>query len=122
MWLLSLLLLAVTGALGLYNGVTEHLESPTALQLSVRAGVFAYGVLGWIAAWGMLRGRAWSSRAAAGWGVVITFVAATAVLAYANEEATVGGSIGAGLATAIIAAAVVWTARATVIAGTPAPR
>jgi len=112
-WVVSLLLLVANGVLGLYNGVTERNDAPTLFQSSVRAGVILYGVLGLVAGWAMLRRRPWSVQAAIAWGVVITYVAATAALAYAGDHATIAGAIASGIASALIAAGVVWTARAT---------
>ena len=45
-WVLSLLLLFGTGALGLSNGVRELANTLTPLQRSVSIGVLVYGVLG----------------------------------------------------------------------------
>lgn len=110
-WLLSILLLLNTGGLGLYNGVTELSQANTPLQRSVTGGVLAYGVFG-IAAAAALIGR-WPIAVwlAAIWAVVITYVASTAAIAYAGDDASVGGALAGGMGAALIGLLVVWCAR-----------
>jgi hypothetical protein len=112
-WVLSLLLLVANGVPGLYSAVSDRYDNLTPSQWSVRAGVILYSVLGLTAAWGMFRRRPWGTRVATAWGVVVTYVAATAALAYAPNAASIGGAITSGIVAALIAAGVVWTARAT---------
>jgi hypothetical protein len=114
-WTVSLLALAVTGALGLRNGITEWDGASTALQRAVTGGVFLYGVLGSIAAFALLRRRAWAAQAVVAWAVTITFVAATAAIAYAGDDATAVGAVFSGLGSALVGAGVWWTARATTV-------
>ena len=45
-WIVSILLLLNTGALGLYNGLSELSDARTPLQVSVTGGVLVYGILG----------------------------------------------------------------------------
>ena len=109
---LSVLLLLVTGALGLFNGVRDLPGVVTTLQRSVTIGVLLYGVLGVAGGAAMVMGHRSSVPLAALWGVVVTYVASMAALAYAGSAATVGGAVASGLGTALIAAGVVWSARA----------
>jgi hypothetical protein len=110
-WLLSLLLLLVTGVMGIYNGIVERSSGWTILQKSVTAGVFLYGILGLTGAFGLFRRRTWSVPVTTLWGVVITYVAGVASVAYA-DDAHWSAALAAGAACALIAAGVVWTARA----------
>jgi hypothetical protein len=119
-WALSLVILFATGALGLYNGVREVAYTLTPVQRSVSIGVLVYGVLGvagGIALAARHRSSAWF---AAMWGVVITYVGAFAATAYAGAGASVVGAVASGIASALIAAGVTWTARASTRRG-PAP-
>lgn len=108
---LSLALLLVSGVAGIYNGITERSTGVTNLQKSVTLGVFLYGVLGFVAAYGLIRRRRWSVGTSTAWGLVITYVPGAAVIAYAGEASPVGSAIVASGATALIALGVVWTAR-----------
>ena len=108
---LSLALLLISGVMGIYNGITERSTGVTNLQKSVTAGVFLYGVLGLVAAYGLVRRRRWSAGAALAWGVVITYVAGVASVAYAGEDASWMGAVAGSVVTGLLAAGVVWTAR-----------
>jgi len=104
---LSLLLLAVTGALGIYNGITEWGDGTTPWQRSVTMGVLVYGVLGLVSAYGLLRRRRWALRTVIAWAVVITYVPGVAVMA--DGDGTLGSAIAASVSTALIALGVLWT-------------
>jgi hypothetical protein len=112
-WLLSILLLVGTGAVGVRNGVVELPDARTALQRSVTLGVLLYGILGLVAGVGLAVRRPWSRWAALLWGAVVTYVATAAVFAYGGADASVGGALVGGTVTALIAAGVAWTARRT---------
>jgi hypothetical protein len=104
-------LLAATGGLGTHGGITEMPAAVTPLQISVTTGVLLYGVLGLVAAYGVIRGRWWSARVIAGWVIAITYVSATAALAYGGRGATVIGAVAAGASAALIGAFVLWAVR-----------
>jgi Raf kinase inhibitor-like YbhB/YbcL family protein len=89
--------------------LTEWGEAGTPLQQSVTAGVFLYGFLGLITAYGLFRHRRWSFSAAIGWGLVVTYVAGVAAIAYGGADVSVGSAIAASVASALIALGVVWT-------------
>ena len=110
-WIVSILLLLNTGGLGIYNGATELDDAHTALQKSVTGGVLVYGVLGVIAAIALLVRHRSAVAISAAWAVVITYVASTAAMAYAGEDATIRGSVAGGLGAALIGAFVIWSAR-----------
>lgn len=110
-WILSILVLLNTGALGVYNGVTELSQPTTPLQRSVTTGVLVYGILGIAGAIALIarwRSAVWLASA---WAGVVTYVASTAALAYAGSDATVGGAVAAGVGAALIGLGVVWCAR-----------
>ena len=111
-WIVSILLLLNTGGLGLYNGLSELSDARTTLQRSVTVGVLLYGILGLLAAVALIVRKPVAVWFAAGWAVVITYVASAAALAYADAEASVGGAAAAGLGAALIGVFVVWCARA----------
>jgi hypothetical protein len=110
--IIAILLLVVTGGLGIYNGVMERTNSYNVFQRSVYAAVVLYGVLGLIGAYGSIRGRSWRNRFVIMWGVAITFVSSTAALAYGGPEVSVAAAIASGLGGALIAVFVVWAVRA----------
>jgi hypothetical protein len=107
---ISLALLLITGVLGLYNGVTEWSGAETALQKSVTAGVFFYGIVGFVAAYGLLRGREWSAIAAVIWTVIIIYVPGAAVIGYGGPDASLGAAAASSVASALIGLGVIWTA------------
>jgi len=112
-WWLSLIVLLVTGVTGLVNGIPERGEAEDVLQLSIAYGVVAYGVLGMLAAYGLWRRKSWAVLAGVLWAVVVTYVASMAAVAYAPDDATIIGSVSAGVGAALIGWGVVHTIRAT---------
>ncbi len=110
-WILSLILLLITGVMGIYNGITERSTGSTMLEKSVTAGVFLYGVLGLTAALGLFRRRRWSVPTTVLWAALITYVAAAAIIAYNEKDGLWLSVIIGGGVTALIAGGVVWTAR-----------
>jgi hypothetical protein len=108
-WVLALVVLLTTGALGVYNGATEWRDAQTGLQLSVALGVLLYGIFGLTTAYGLFQSRRWSRWSAVLWGVILTYVAATAALAFAPDAASSAVALTSGVASALVAAAVLWT-------------
>ncbi len=111
-WFLSLGALLCTGVTGIYNGISEWKGAETALQKSVTAGVFLYGVVGLIATLLLFKRRRWSVAAAIAWGVIVTYVAGVSTIAYGGEDASLGSAIAASGGAGLIALGVVLTARA----------
>jgi len=109
-WLLSILLLLNTGALGVYNGVTELPDARTPLQQSVTVGVLIYGVLGLGATIALIARRRLAVWLSLAWAIVVTYVASTAALAYAGSDATLSGALAGGLGAALLGLGVVWCA------------
>lgn len=107
-WIVSLVLLLVIGAIGVYNGVTEWGDGTTLWQHSVTVGVLLYGVLGLASAYGLFRRQRWALRTAIGWAVVVTYVPGVAVMAYGGD-ATLGSAIAASAGAALIALGIIWT-------------
>lgn len=112
-WILSILLLLNTGGIGLYDGLTELSDARTPLQRSVTLGVLAYGILGIAAAVMLGARRPVAVWLAAGWAIVVTYVASTAALAYSGDDATLGGAAAAGVGASLLGLGVVWCARVT---------
>jgi FtsH-binding integral membrane protein len=109
-WVLSLLMLLLTGVVGFYNGLTEWGEGSTVMQHSVTAGVLLYGILGLVTAFGLFRRRRWSVGTAIAWALAVIYVPGVAVMVYGGDGATLGSAIVASGASAVIALGVVWTA------------
>jgi hypothetical protein len=118
-WIVSILLLLNTGGLGVYNGVTELSGARTPLQQSVTLGVLTYGVLGLAAAAMLIARRPVSVWLSVAWTAVVTYVASTAALAYAGDDATIGGALAGGVGALLIGIGIVWCARA--VTRTPRP-
>lgn len=118
-WIVSILLLLNTGGLGVYNGVTELSGARTPLQQSVTLGVLIYGVLGLAAAAMLIARRPVSVWLSVAWTAVVTYVASTAALAYAGDDATIGGALAGGVGALLIGIGIVWCARA--VTRTPRP-
>lgn len=111
MRVIALLVLAGTGALGIYNGINELGLAQNTLQLSVTYGVLLYGVLGLASALGLLLYARWSRWTTLAWAATCTYVAGTAVLAYGGADATPRGAAVAYVAAAVFTAAIVWATR-----------
>jgi len=109
-WWVSLLLLLFTGVVGVYNGLTEWGDGRTTMQQSVTAGVFLYGILGFVTAFGLFRRRRWSVGTAIAWALAMTYVPGVAVMAYGGEDAILSAAIAASVGSALVALAVAWTA------------
>jgi hypothetical protein len=110
-WLISILLLGVTGVLGVNNSISEWPDAQTPLQKSVMIGVFLYGVFGIAGAVGLALRKRWSYVPVLAWGIAVTYVPAAAVLAYApdgNWASALPGSVASGL----IAVGIAWATRA----------
>lgn len=108
-WIASLVLLLGIGATGIYNGVTEWGDGTTVWQHSVTVGVFVYGVLGLVSAYGLFRRRRWALRTVIAWAVVVSYVPGVAVMADGGDDAMLGSAIAASVASALIALGVIWT-------------
>jgi len=108
---LSLLVLIVTGVLGIYNGSNEWRGASTGWQQSVTAGEFVYGVLGLATAYGMIRRRWWTVGAAIAWAVGVIYVPGVAVMAYGGKDATLRSALLASAMSALIALGIIWTAK-----------
>ena len=114
-WIVSIVLLLVTGAAGLLNAANEFRNALSPLQFSVALGGLLYGILGVTAALGLMRRRAWSVRLALAWAVIVVYVGTVASFAYSDpwfqRKGTLAGVLGAFVGTALIGALVAWTAR-----------
>ncbi len=107
-WLV-VVLLGVTGALGLYNGIDEWDVARSPLQRTVTVCVFLYGLFGVLAAAGLIRRARWAVWAAVGWALAVTYAGGLAAIAYA-PEATAGGALASAIASALIGVFAVWIA------------
>jgi hypothetical protein len=119
-WALSLVVLFLSGSLGLSNGVRELTDALTPFQRAVSIGVLVYGVLGVVGGVALAARHPSSAWLATMWGIVVTYVASFAAIAYAGADATVVGAVASGLGSALIAAGVIWSARVST-RHTPAP-
>lgn len=103
--------LLVSGAIGLVNGIREIGYSLTPLQRSVSTGVLMYGIAGLAGGMALVKRHRSAMWLTTIWGVVVTYVASFAAIAYAGADATLLGAIASGVGTALIAAGVIWVAR-----------
>jgi len=110
-WVASLLVLAVLGCLGVFNGLREWGEGETPLQHSVPVGVLLYGILGLITAYGLFRREDWTIWPAIAWAMAVSYVPGVAVMAYGGEGAILGSAIAASVGSALIALCVIWTVK-----------
>ena len=110
-WIVSILLLLNTGGLGVYNGIAELSSARTPLQQSVTLGVLLYGILGLVAAVMLAARRPVAVWLSVAWAVAVTYVASTAALAYAGDDATLRGAFAAGTGALLLGLGVVWCAR-----------
>jgi hypothetical protein len=110
-WIFAILVLLSTGAAGFFNGVNEISQAETPLQHSVTIGVFLYGIFGITGAVALIARHRSAVKLTWAWAMVVTYVASVAALAYAGDEATVGGAIAGGVGAAIIGVGIVWCAR-----------
>ena len=111
--LLALILLLVTGSIGVYNGISEWGEGRTPLQHSVTVSVLIYGVFGLVSAYGLLRRQPWSVPTAVLWMLGVVYAPGVAVMAYGGEDAIIGSAIAASVGSALVALGVVWTIQVT---------
>lgn len=103
-------LLIGIGALGIQNGIDDMMggDEKTALQQSVNIGGLIYGLLGLAAGAGVLLRRRWGYLLSIAWGVVVTYTGGMASHAYGGTPAQTTAI--AAIATALIAAAIIWLA------------
>jgi hypothetical protein len=109
--IVAILLLAVTGVIGIYNGFDEWANPYSPFQRAVYVGVVSYGVLGLVGTYGVIRRRGWSRPVVIAWALLITFVSGTAAAAYGGPEVTSIAAIAAGASGALVGAFVVWATR-----------
>jgi len=100
--------LAGTGLFGVYGAFDEWRGAQTIMQKSVTAAEGVYGILGLIAALGLIQRRKWSVRWAIGWGVAATYAGSVAVTAYGDAPDKVTATLGAFAMCLVVAAIVVW--------------
>ena len=110
-WIFAILVLLSTGAAGFFNGVNEISQADTPLQHSVTIGVFLYGIFGIAGALALIARHRLAVKLTCVWAVVVTYVASVASLAYAGEDATLGGAIAGGVGAALIGVGIVWCVR-----------
>jgi hypothetical protein len=111
----AITLLLVTGFLGIPNGIDDIGDAQSGLQRSVSVAVIIYGFLGVIGALGLMRRQPWSLWAVVGWSVATVYAASVSSFAYNDptfsQPGTLPGVAGAFVATTLVCAFVVWTAR-----------
>ena len=111
-WVLVMLLLGLTGAVGVYNGISEWSDPHTPLQQSVTVAVFLYGIAGLAGTYALALRRRWSVWAAVAWGVCTTYAGTVATIAYGGADASPGAALAAAVACVSIAAVAIWGTRA----------
>ena len=109
---LALVVLFVSGALGLANGLREWPHAGTLGQQTVTGGVLLYGIFGVAAGIGLLRRRAWALPLTIVWAVIVTYVPGAAVHYYAGAEAGDVAVLTASVSAGVVALLVVLAVRA----------
>ena len=111
----AIVLLLVTGFLGIANGIRERGDAQTGLQQSVWFAVTLYGMLGMLGTVGLIRRRPWTVTVTTAWAMAATYAGTVASFAYSDptfsQQGTLAGVVGAFVVCALIGAFVVWTAR-----------
>ena len=106
--IIAFLVLGSTGLIGVYNPFVEWRSAHTVLQKSVTASGALYGIVGLIAAIGLLLRKKWSVRFAVAWGILVTYSGSAAVTAYGQAPNAVSATFGAFVGCLAISALVVW--------------
>jgi hypothetical protein len=91
--LLAIAMVGITGVIGLINAFDELGTGSTALQRSVTYAVALYGAFGVLAAFAMLRRRAWGVPAAFAWSACVVYAATVASFAFSDPGFADGGTM-----------------------------
>ena len=108
---ISIVILVLSSALGVWNGLSDWEIDRTALQASVTVGVLLHSLVGFGAAATLIRKAPAARWLTLFWTVIVAYVSSTASIAYAGDDATVAGAVAAGLGSALIGLAINWCAR-----------
>ena len=110
-WVISIVVLLAVSALSLISGFSDLDVATTPLQKSVTFGGLLHGVVGLAAGIALIRRVPAARWLTLLWTAIVTYVAATASIAYGGEQATLVGAIAGGAAVALIGLAIYWSAR-----------
>ena len=110
-WYLSIAVLLLSSGLGVWNGLSDWEINRTALQMSVTVGVLAHSIAGFAAAAALVRKAPAARWLTLLWTGLVAYVSTAAPLAYAGDQATVGGALAGGVASAIAGLLIHWCAR-----------
>jgi hypothetical protein len=110
-WYISIAVLLLSSGLGLWNGLSDWEINRTTLQMSVTVGVLLHSLVGFAATGALIRRVPAARWLTLLWTVIVAYVSSTASIAYAGDDATVGGAIAGGLGSALIGLAINWCAR-----------
>jgi len=114
-WVVTIFLLFVGGALGLYNAFREIASAASGLQLSVNIAQLTYGAAGIAAAVGLAMRKRWSVRATVASCVAMTYTGSVASFAYHDpgfqQAGTITGTVSAFLSLVLVSALMIWIAR-----------
>ena len=114
-WILAIVVIGLTGLVGLYEGPRDIGGAETTLQKSVSIAVTLYGLFGVLGAIGLARRKPWSVPVVAAFALAVMYAATIASFAFhdptISQEGTLAGVIGAGVSTAVFGALMVWAAR-----------
>ena len=110
-WYLSIAVLLLSSALGLWNGLSDWEITRTTMQLSVTLGVLVHSVIGFAAAAALVRKTPAARWLTLLWTGLVAYVSSVAPLAYAGDNATVGGALAGGVASALAGLLIHWCAR-----------
>lgn len=111
-WYVSIAVLVLTSVLALISEPGEFELARTPLQMSVTVGGLAHSVVGLAAAVALMRKSPAARWLTLLWTVIVVYVSSMASIVYGGDDATMGGAIAAGFASALIGLAIYWCARA----------
>jgi len=105
---LPVLLLVVAGVSGIREGVGGYHEAETGGQRFVMVIEIAYGVVSFVALYGLLAGPRWARPAMFLWGALVTLTAAVATVAFGG--AGLFAAVAGGVSAAALCALAGWLA------------
>ena len=109
------LLLLLGGGLGLLNGPPEWSDARAVPQRAATILEIGYGLAGLLAAGALWVGHRWTLPLATVWAVLITATGAAAPVVWGGAQLSAG--ILSGMASALIAAVILWVVRRALGAG-----
>jgi hypothetical protein len=114
-WVVAMIVLLGTGALGVYDASSGIGTAASGLQRSVSIAVLTYGVLGLLAGGALALRKRSSLPLTYGWAAGAVYAASVASFAYSDptfsREGTIPGVVGAAVGSLLLCGLVLWAVR-----------